>query len=669
MNPVSDLGMVGFIIFWGITLLAAGIFFYRGYQLLEYLRLGKKGEKYRNLIKRTAGAVLNLVVQRCQYKNLRRTNVAPVGHLLMVWGFLLFVTYYLLFIVVASGFGISQIMENNPFYVYYTWVMDIFAPLIMLGALWGIIRRYIVSPPRIKQQRTYEALLILITVLIHPITHVGKIATQIAAGHPPAGLGIATPPISTAISTMFTNAATIEAWHTFWFWSHWGFVIFVLAIIGYTRYLHMIAGVFNYLLRYEPPKGTPELMDLNMQEHYGAGRIDNFTQKELLDTYACVSCGYCQDACPAVATGKTLNPRLVIRDIKTNLLTNGPQLLKMNEPILPLIGGEREGSISEETIWECTTCGACMEVCPVYIEHVREVIDMRRYLVLERASLPERVEKALRSIEDIGHPWRGTQLSREDWAKGFDICVLNDGIAEEGVEYLFWIGCTMALQERSIKITQAVANLLKESEVKFGILGFEESCCGEPARRFGNEYLFQIQARKNIELINRYGIKKIITACPHCYHVLKNEYPELGGNYEVLHHSEFIMNLIEEGKIKINNQSRCTITYQDSCYLGRYNNIYQPPRKILGVMPGLNMVEMEKAKEQSFCCGGGGGHMWMERGGGEKINEVRFQQAIDTGASAIATACPWCLEMLEDAATMHGEGIKVLDVAEIIHNL
>jgi hypothetical protein len=279
MNPVSDLGAVGFALFWGVTALAAGVFAYRAYQLLRYLLLGRQGLETGNIIKRFFVTIGHFLAQVCQYKNLTRRDRAGTGHLFMVWGFFLFVIYYLLFIVIASGFGISEMMEGNRFYAYYCWIMDIAAPFIVVGALWGILRRYLIRPIRLKGLQTPEALIILITVLIHPITHVGKIATQIAAGLPPAGLGVAVPPISAALGSLYTNPATVETWHTFWFWSHWAFVLLVVIIIGYTRYLHMLAALFNDFLRTEPPKGAPGIIDLKNPGTFGASRVTGLPER------------------------------------------------------------------------------------------------------------------------------------------------------------------------------------------------------------------------------------------------------------------------------------------------------------------------------------------------------------------------------------------------------
>ena len=288
MNPVSHLGVGGYVLFWGLTGLAAGVFGYRLYQLYRYLSLGRKEERFGQLFRRAVTSIGRLIAQQCQFKNLTRKDRAGVGHMLMVWGFLLFIGYYFFFIIIASGFGVSGVMEHNLVYGVYTWIMDIVAPFIMLGALWGIIRRYIIKPPRLEGHRSFEAMVILVTVLIHPLTHLGKIATQIAAGHPPAGLGILTPPISTAFSHIYTSSASLDLWHSIWFWSHWGFVLLVLIIIGYTRYLHMLAALLNDLLSAPPPHGIPHRINLENAATFGVSSIDGFTRKQLLDLYACV---------------------------------------------------------------------------------------------------------------------------------------------------------------------------------------------------------------------------------------------------------------------------------------------------------------------------------------------------------------------------------------------
>jgi len=630
------------------------------------MMLGRKEGRFPQLVKRMLRMAFIVFSQWCQFKNLSKKNRASIGHVFMAWGFMIFVVYYLIFIIIGSGFGIAEALTNTQFFFYYEWVMDITAPFIIAGALWGIIRRYIVKPPRLAGEQTVEAMVILVTVLIHPFTHLFKGATSIALGHTPVGLGATLPPISSALSNIFIGNSinSIETAHTAFFWAHWGFVLFVLVFIAYSRYMHMLVAPFNILLRSPRPKGALSPLDLDSVETLGAAKVTDFTWKQLLDCYACVVCGNCQDACPAYATGKPLNPKKVIQDLKQHLLEVGPKLVsgKAEEanPGKALIGDV----VTEDEIWACTTCRACQEVCPVYNEHIDKIIDLRRNLVLEEASIPETAESALRSIEDRGHPWRGTTLTRTDWAEGLDIKTLAE---DSDVDILYWVGCTEALEERSKRVAQATAKLLKQAGIKFGILGAEESCCGEPARRLGNEYVFQMQTEKNIKLFKQYNVKRVVTACPHCYNTIKNEYPQFGGEFEVIHHTEFIADLLKQGKLSLDKDNGGLVTYHDSCYLGRYNDIYEPPRKVLSSIAGVKLVEMEQNRRNGFCCGGGGGRMWLEEPG-TKICTMRVEQAIKTKAQVIATACPFCLQMLEEGmkTTTIETPPKVMDIAELV---
>lgn len=663
MNPVSDLGAAGFALFWGLTIFAAGIFLMRGYHLLKLLSLGRESKKPGHFIKQTLLAIGHVIVQECQFKNIRKKDRAGIGHLFMVWGFLLFVTYYFFFIVIAYGFGISETMEHNAIYTIYCWVMDIAAPFVFIGALWGIIRRYFFLPKRLQGQRTWEALLILITVLLHPITHVGKIATQIAAGSPPAGLGIATPPLSTALSNLYTNVGSVAGWHTFWFWSHWGFVLLVLGIIGYTRYLHVPAAIINDILR-PPKKGELSLIDLKDRRTFGTARVDNFTQKQLLDTYACVVCGYCQDVCPATNTDKTLNPRLIIRDVKSNLMTNGPLIHHKKEPTIPLIGGGKEGSIGEDALWACTTCWACMEVCPVYIEHVPKIIDMRRHLVQMQSKFPEELLNFFENMEQRSNPWGIAPADRAKWATDITVKPFEAG----KTEYLFYVGCFGAFDARARQVTLAIARVLDAAGVSWGILGREEKCCGDSLRRLGNEFVFDRMAQENIKLFHDKGVTKIITECPHCFTTLKNDYAQYGAKLDVIHHTELFDQLIKEGKLKLNRTDLGTLVFHDSCYLGRHNGIYQPPRDAIAAATGNAPTEMERNQKRAFCCGAGGGRMWLEEKTGKRINIERVEEALKQNPKTICVSCPYCMTMFEDGLKDKGadKQVKVLDVAEVV---
>jgi Fe-S oxidoreductase len=661
MSPVSELGAAGYVIFWFITLLAFGIFGYRTFQLLRYLSLGKGGLTIGQVTRRTLTAIGHFFGQWCQFKNLSRKDLATIGHVFMAWGFFCFVVYYILFIIIGSGFGIGEAIENNAFYVYYSWVMDIAAPFIIVGAAWGIIRRYIVRPPRLKGQQTFEAGLILVTVLIHPFTHLFKIATGIALGDPPSGLGIALPPISAWLSGLFTGGeASALAWHTFFFWAHWGFVLFVAGIIGYTRYLHVAVAPFNVFLRSADPKGALTPIDLEKAETFGVAKITDFTRKQLLDLYACVICGRCQDACPAQNSGKALNPKDVIQDLKKHLLAVAPGLLKGDEATTPVAGEV----IPADVIWDCVTCRACMQVCPMSIEHVPKLMDMRRNLAMEKSQFPEAAQEALKSLSDRGHPYRGTTSTRTTWTEGLEVKALAESTE---IDILYWVGCSAALDDRNIKVARAMAKIMKTAGVKFGILGDEEFCCGDPARRMGDEYQFQLLCQQNIEILKGYNVKKVVASCPHCFNSLKHEYPQFGGNFEVIHHTQIIAELLRAGRLKLSSAGKQKWAYHDSCYLGRYNDIYEEPRRILKALVG-RPVELPRRRSNSFCCGGGGGHMWMEEEPEKRVNNLRVDEVIGAGVDGVATACPYCLSMLDDGIKTRGveETLQVKDISELV---
>jgi Fe-S oxidoreductase len=672
MSPVSMTywGIPGYAIFWSLTVLAFGLFSYRISQLIRYMFLGRKEKGFGQIVRRALKTAVTVLGQWCQLKGISLRDRAGLGHAILAWCFFTFIIFYITFILVGAGFGLSKTLEDTSFFFYYAWIMDIISPFLILAALWAIIRRYIIKPPRLKGEQTVEALVSLVAVIIIPVTHLFKMATSIALSHPPAGLGSILPPLSSALSNLYNGSsiASVEAANMGFFWAHWLVVLSLLGFIAYSRHLHMVASLFNILFRSPLPKGALRSIDLEAVETFGAAKITDLTWKQVLDLYSCVVCGQCQDACPAIASGKPLNPKKLIQDLRKHLLEVGPELLKAggkveasdNNPTRTLPGDV----ITQDEIWACTTCRACDEVCPLYIEHVDKIVDLRRNLVLEQAAIPETAEAALRSIEARGHPWRGATASRTDWARGLDIKILAE---DSNVDLLFWVGCTGALEERSMKVTRSVAKILKLAGVKFGVLGTEESCCGEPARRLGNEYLFQIQAEKNIKILSVYNIKRIVTACPHGYNTLKNEYPRFGGEFEVIHHSQLIADLLKEGRLKM-KAAGGVVTYHDPCYLGRYNDIYRPPRQILKQLPDTRLVEMEARGKRSFCCGGGGGRMWLEENIGSRISEMRIEQAVKTKAQIIATACPFCMQMFDDAIKARGyeESIKALDIAELV---
>jgi Fe-S oxidoreductase len=674
-------GVTGRILFWAVTFIAFGVFFRRMIQLVKYMLLGKKEESYRRYFSRALATFGIFIGQWCQMKNVTAKNRAGVGHIFMAWGFFGFVTFYFLFIILGGGFGLSESLEHTTFFFYYAWVMDILAMFVFTGALWGLIRRFVVRPARLEGEQTLEALVILLSVLVHPLTHLGKEATGIAMGGPlvtiGAQLGAPLPPISDALSHLFTGLSNIPAANVAFFWAHWLTVLFVLIFIAYSRYLHVVASLFNVFLRSPMPIGTLKTINLETAESFGASKITDFTWKQLLDLYACVVCGQCQDVCPAKNSGKTLNPKKVIQDLKKDLLKEGPGLVAaqamvkaapsaapaVEAPVkAPLAGSV----ITEDEIWACTTCRACDSICPVSVDHIDKIVDLRRNLVLERSQMPEPVQQALQCLATREHPWKGTAATRTDWTKGLAIKMLAENPT---ADILFWVGCTAALEERNMKVAISMAKIMQAAGIDFAILGTQEVCCGDPARRMGDEYQFQTLCQKNIETFKSFNVKKIVTTCPHCFNTFNHEYPQFGGNYEVIHHTQFLTDLIDNGKIKVGRiPENKVVTYHDSCYLGRYNNIFQQPRKILASIGGLKKVEMTNSKSDGFCCGGGGGHMWMEEEPDKRVNVKRAEQALETKAGLIATACPYCLSMFEDGIKTKGaaETVQVKDLSELV---
>jgi Fe-S oxidoreductase len=406
-------------------------------------------------------------------------------------------------------------------------------------------------------------------------------------------------------------------------------------------------------------------------ESFGAAAVEDFTWKQLLDTDACTVCGRCTSVCPAHATGKPLDPREIVLKVGSVMAATGPD----GTTVSPVVGEDPDITVTSdsvferitpEEIWACTSCKACDEICPVDIEILDKILDMRRYLSLMESNFPTELGTAYRGMENQSNPWGMNQGERADWAKGLPAEVaIVDGSSPFEHEFLYWVGCAGSFDDKNKKVTQAVAKLMQRSGIDFAILGPSELCTGDPARRSGNEYIFQMLATQNIETLNGMGVRKIVTQCPHCFNTLKNEYPQLGGNYEVVHHSQFLEWLISTGKLHMDGASLAErVVYHDSCYLGRHNDVYLAPRKVLGTLKGIDIVEAPRSGTKGMCCGAGGARMWMEESVGKKVNTERSQELIATGAGRIATACPYCYIMIDDGAKENGrDDIVVQDIA------
>jgi Fe-S oxidoreductase len=473
--------------------------------------------------------------------------------------------------------------------------------------------------------------------------------------------------------TGISKSTLIGVYQGAW-WLHYALILGFMVYIPRSKHLHVLASLFNAFFKPLGPKVVLEPIPLEEQETFGVSKIQDFTWKDLLDFYACAVCGRCHVNCPAQLSGKSLSPREVIHNLKEHLLEAAPGLLAGKAEASSESQAKTQAKtmigdvVTEEEIWACTTCGACQEVCPVNIEHIRKIIDLRRNLVLAQSKMPESAQLMLRNMQSRGHPWAGVQSMRlrGDWTSDLELKILAEG---DSADTLFWVGCTGALVERNVKATLSMTRVLKAAGVDFGVLGDAETCCGDPARRVGYEFQFQIMAEQNIEIFKSHNIKEIVTSCPHCYNTIKHEYPRYGGDFKVVHYTQLIADLIRQGKLKLTNELNSTLTYHDPCYLGRYNSVYMEPRQILQAIPKTKLEEMERSRNTGFCCGGGGGLMWIEeQPGTTKINQMRIEDVLKTGAETVVTACPYCLQMFEDGIEHKGikDSLKVRDLVELV---
>lgn len=607
-------------------------------------------------------------------KTLLRDPAAGVMHSLMYFPFLIL-------LAVTTTLEINhQLPESIKFlhgdvYRAYTAVGDIAGALFLIGVVWALVRRYgpkRLRPYRIRIKSKPEHAVVLLIFLSIGVTGFGAEAFRIALVESSARSAetwsIIGYPLAKIVDSSDSLTKNVHGWHQFWWIAHVISFIAFLALLPITMLRHMFTSPLNmYLKDRERPKGAmkplPNLMETEL-ETFGASVIEDFTWKQLLDTDSCTMCGRCTSVCPAHATGKPLDPREII-------LKTGEVMAATGDPVVsPPIGVDAEISISAnsmfervtpEELWACTSCKACDEICPVNIEILDKILDMRRYLSLMESNFPTELGNAYRSMENSGNPWGLSQGSRAEWIDDLEGVEVIEGGEPLESEFLYWVGCAGSFDDKNKKVSRAMAQLLTMAKVSFSILGPSEMCTGDPARRSGNEYIFQMLAAQNIETLNSMGVKKIITQCPHCFNTLGNEYPELGGHYEVVHHSQLLEWLIDQGKLDMTNaELNERLVYHDSCYLGRHNDVYQAPRKVVASIGGLEVVEAERQGTQGMCCGAGGGRMWMEEDTGKNINVERSQELLATGADRIATACPFCFVMIDDG--VKGEGVEETEV-------
>src|SRR6266851_4876665 len=441
-----------------------------------------------------------------------------------------------------------------------------------------------------------------------------------------------------------------------------------LVYLPYSKHLHIMAAPFNVFFAPQTPKGKSTTPDLENAESFGVGAITEFTWKDLFDLYNCTECGRCTSACPANVSGKELDPKWLILNLQEHLLERGAGLLgksgnggqeKAHEK--PMVGEV----IHDNVLWACTTCRWCVDACPVFIEHVPKIVDMRRWLVLTESRFPAELQPAFRNLETNGNPWQMSWQTRADWAQDLGVKQMSE---VNEAEYLYWVGCYGSFDERNRKVARALVRVLQAAGVDFAILGNEEKCTGEPARRLGHEYLYQTLAQGNIETLKRYKFQTIVTACPHCFNTIRNEYPQFDGHFRVIHHTQLLDELLRSGRIQPAQRDGERITYHDACNLGRYNDIYDEPRRVLASVTRGELVEMKLNRSKGFCCGGGGGRAWLEEHEGRRVNQLRVEQAMEVKPDILASACPFCLTMFEDGvkAKEVGDKIKARDIAELL---
>jgi len=676
-----------------VTVICVAVAGRRFFWISRLVRAGQPApDRLRRNVAQTAGAEVTEVAGQ---RKLLKWTVPGLAHFFTMWGFTI-----LLFTIVEAygdlfdptfhipGIGTSPVLG---------FLEDFFATAVLVAlCVFSVIRLKNAPSRRDRASRFYGShtdaawvTLLLIfgviaTLLLYRGAQVDTRPRQFpyddwafashAIGAGLAGLGHS---VDGALATTFLllNITVISA-----------FLVFV----SYSKHLHIFVAPFNVAFSRRPRAlgaldKTPDMDVENVSEDtvFGAGFIEHFTWKQMLDFVACTECGRCQSVCPAWATGKPLSPKLVIMDLRDNMFSQASRLLANRAPhdqaeARAGSGGDGKaaepeplvpGVIDPDVLWSCTTCGSCVEQCPVDIEHVDAIVDMRRYQVLMESSFPTEAGLMLRNVENQGDPWGLGSSKRTEWTEALDFEVpVVSGTVPDDVEYLYWVGCAGALDERARRQVQATARLLHSAGVRFAILGPKESCTGDPARRIGNEYLFQEQAKANIATLQSAGVRKVVASCPHCFNTLKNEYPALGGSFEVVHHAELLEHLVRTGRLRPGTGYQGTVTYHDPCYLGRHNRVFDEPRTVIDSIPGARSVEMRRCRERGFCCGAGGARMWMEEKIGTRVNMERTAEALGTGADVVSTACPYCMIMLDDAVRANGreDEVRVLDISQLV---
>ena len=631
-----------------LVLLSLAVFTYGLQRRTRLWKIGQQDSRSDSIGKR----IKSFLVEGIVHRRILQDVYPGLIHLF------LFISFLVPFVVIV----IVQFMFTLPSPI--SKLLSLFLDLIALFGLGSLVlafyRRYVTRPSRLDNRlddfiSLAFLFLIIGTGLIMESLRLSIIGKDIQAWAPIGNV------LASLIHTFGLSVSTKGFLAMFFFRIHFFLVLGFIAYIPFSKLFHIVSSPLNMIFRSLEPKGALTHMDLEDEEaeSFGVAKINEFTWKQLLDLDACTRCGRCQDHCPAHLTEKPLSPKDIILDLKNHLHKQG----KKADEAPALVGNV----VQEDTLWACTTCRNCMEHCPVYVEHVDKIIDLRRYQVLMESKFPEELMEAFRGLEKNSNPWGLGFDARVDWVEELDVPILSEMQGEE-IDYLFFVGCLRSYDDRNKKVAKAMARILNHLGIKFAILGMEEGCCGDPARRVGNEYLYQTLAQTNIETFNRYKISKILTTCPHCYNTIKNEYSQMGFSCDVKHHADFFSELIRSGHLRLDRAIPKKLTYHDPCYLGRYNGIYKAPREVLHAIPSLDIREMKRSGKESFCCGAGGGWMWMDEKIGKRINIQRLEDALATDPEWISTACPFCVTMFDDAIKSKDkeESLQIWDIAEIV---
>ncbi len=656
-------GIPGTAVFSLVVAVSIAAFLYSASRRFQALTAGRPENRFDRIPARIWKTVEYAFLQLRMF----RDPYAGIFHIFLFGGFVVLAVRTTALVIE----GVAPHFQPLPgtFGRSYNFLKDVVEALVFLGVAMAAYRRLFARPRRLDLSADAWRILFLIDLLI--VTDLLADSARIALDPARGGWWS---PVTGAIAPLLSgfSAAGLASLFAVCWWTHLLDIFFFGNYLPYSKHFHIIVAVPNIFFQKLEPMGRLASVDLENSETFGASRIEDFTWKQLLDGYTCTECGRCREVCPTALTKKPLDPKVFIGDFRDAFYSETPRLL--GEATDGASGGEKGagppraligGWISEETLWACTTCGFCTTACPVFIiPAVDKIVEMRRHLVLDRAEFPKEMQTAFRGMETNGNPWGIAASSRADWAA--DLPVVTMAEAEKSdVEYLFWVGCAGSYEDRAKRVSKALVEILHSAGVKFAILGTQETCNGDSARRMGNEYLFQTLAQQNIETLNGYGVKKIVTNCPHCLNCLKNEYSQFGGNFEVIHGTELVSRLIDEGRVRLDKELPESITFHDPCYLGRYNQVYDAPRRILESIPGLKLREMERSKERGLCCGAGGGRMWMEEKLGERINQTRMTEIASMKTDKVGVSCPFCMVMIANAREEIATGPPAFDVLEL----